>query len=383
MKQEIEILHLCSGFSDQRIYNQLISNLDALGVKQTVYVPVRSKDRINKNKNESLQKVEYAYSFVLRPFHRLLFHLKIRTVYRDLLKKVNVDKINKVHAHFLFSDGAVALKLKRAKGIPYIVAVRNTDVNIFFKYLVHLRKAGIEILREADRIIFVTPSYQELLFKRYIPKTMHDKLSEKISVIPNGVEPFWLNNTPKRERRIGSDLKILYVGDFSRNKNLLLLITCIEKLNREGFNYKLTLVGGGGNGEREVIEKVASSNSGYLKIIPHVTDRETLRKIYQEHDIFVMVSQKETFGVVYLEALSQGLPIIYTKGQGIDGYFNNGKVGYSANPNDISDITTKIIKITSCELVKMSAEAITEVEKFNWVEISKRYLRIYKSKETN
>jgi len=382
MKQEVSVLHVCSGFSDQRIYNELISNLAVLGVEQTVYIPVRSSDRIGKNRNESLQNVKYVYSFVLRPFHRVLFRLKVITIYNDLIKKINVEKINKVHAHFLFSDGAVALKLKKAKGIPYIVAVRNTDINIFYKYMVHLRKIGIEILKEADKIIFITPSYQHLLLKNYVPECIHDQLIKKMHIIPNGVESFWLHNPPKNKSPMKGNLKILYVGDFSRNKNLLLLINCIDKLNKEGLKCNLTLIGGRGNGEKEVIKKLNNSHSTYVKIISHVNDREMLRKLYEAHDIFVMVSLKETFGVVYLEAMSQGLPIIYTKGQGIDGYFENGKVGYSVNPKDIYDIVDKIIKVTS-QIEKMADEAINQSHKFNWNSISQYYFTLYQIEKTN
>ena len=55
-----------------------------------------------------------------------------------------------------------------------------------------------------------------------------------------------------------------------------------------------------------------------------------------------MPSFPETFGLVYVEAMSQGLPIIYTKGQGIDGYFEDGKVGYPVNTKDSNDIVKKL-----------------------------------------
>jgi glycosyltransferase involved in cell wall biosynthesis len=138
----------------------------------------------------------------------------------------------------------------------------------------------------------------------------------------------------------------------------------------------LTLVGGRGNGEKEVLGKVASSEWGYVKIVPHVADREMLRKIYEAHDIFVMVSQKETFGVVYLEALSQGLPIIYTRGQGIDGYFKEGEVGYSVNPTNINGIVSKIKRISS-DQPRLSEHAIEKVKEFQWADLAEKYLKIY------
>ena len=56
-----------------------------------------------------------------------------------------------------------------------------------------------------------------------------------------------------------------------------------------------------------------------------------------------MLSIMETFGLVYAEAMSQGLPIIYTKGQGFDEQFDEGKVGYHADCFNIEEIVKRII----------------------------------------
>lgn len=59
--------------------------------------------------------------------------------------------------------------------------------------------------------------------------------------------------------------------------------------------------------------------------------------MFAESDIFVMVSHSETFGLVYIEALSQGLPILYTRGQGIDGTLKE-KIGEAADSYDENSI---------------------------------------------
>jgi glycosyltransferase involved in cell wall biosynthesis len=373
----MKILHICNDFSKQRIYNQLITHLEDFEIEQTVYVPVRTKEEIGKYKNENLRLVNYIYSYILRPYHRILFQLKINTVYKDLINHIEVSKINKIHAHCLFSNGAVALKLKKEKGIPYIVAVRNTDINIFYKYMRHLRKLGLEILKEADKVILITPSYKPLILDKYIPYEDTNDFISKVSIIPNAVESFWIENIKVKEEKPSKIIKLLYVGDFSKNKNVPTLLKCVQKLNKENFDSTLTLVGGGGNGEKGVLKILDSDKSGRIKYLGRVDNREDLLKIYRTHDIFVMASFKETFGVVYLEAMSQGLPVIYTKGQGINGYFEEGLIGYSVKPRDISDITSKIIKIASYEIEKMSTNAIKEVKKFNWPQISKEYFKMY------
>ena len=62
----------------------------------------------------------------------------------------------------------------------------------------------------------------------------------------------------------------------------------------------------------------------HLLIILHLYQRKNLIEFIGENDIFVMPSINETFGLVYAEAMSQGLPVIYTKGQGFDKQFNDG-----------------------------------------------------------
>lgn len=57
--------------------------------------------------------------------------------------------------------------------------------------------------------------------------------------------------------------------------------------------------------------------------------------------VFAMPSIFETFGLVYLEALSQNLPVVYTKGQGIDGMFDN-TVGIGVDPLSVEEIKNAI-----------------------------------------
>ena len=129
------ILHICSGYSQQKLYRELILELSKNGIKQTVYVPVRSVSEIGKYDITGIGNVKVIYSHILFNKHRLLYYLKIRTVLADIEKHVYLNAIDIVHAHFLFSDGGVAYKIKSKYSIPYLATIRNTDVNVFFKYI--------------------------------------------------------------------------------------------------------------------------------------------------------------------------------------------------------------------------------------------------------
>ena len=94
-----------------------------------------------------------------------------------------------------------------------------------------------------------------------------------------------------------------------------------------------------------------------------------------------MPSITETFGLVYAEAMSQGLPLIYTRNQGFDGQFPEGIVGYNVNCYDAREIADKIIKINK-DYKSISQNCITLSSEFSWEKISGKYHGIYRSIST-
>ncbi len=97
----------------------------------------------------------------------------------------------------------------------------------------------------------------------------------------------------------------------------------------------------------------------------------------RDSDIFVMPSIHETFGLVYAEALTQGLPVIYTKGEGFDGFFAQGKVGYAVESNDYNSIAKYVIEIYE-NYETYSKNCIKEAIKFGWNNIAELYINLYK-----
>ena len=92
--------------------------------------------------------------------------------------------------------------------------------------------------------------------------------------------------------------------------------------------------------------------------------------------MFILPSFKETFGLVYAEAMSQGLPIIYSAGQGFDQQFKDGVVGYPVNNNDPQDIAVKIKEVIN-NYSEISKACVTKVYKFDWDKVSDNYIKVY------
>jgi len=311
-------------------------------------------------------------------FDRFLYYRKISKLSADIKTKIDFDLINIVHAHTLFSMGGIALKLKKENNIDYIVAVRSTDVNLFFKYLFYLRGIGIKILKESKKIIFLSPVYRDYILEEIIPSNLQDTIMKKSMIIPNGINPLFLKNKHNRSK-LGNkkNIKLIYVGEFTKNKNIDTSIKVARKLKDLGYNVSFIIVGGGGNNEHKV-KKLAKANNDIVEIYGHIEERKKLLNMYRKSNIFIMPSQNETFGLVYGEAMSQGLPVIYSKGQGIDGYFKDGTVGYSVNPKDINNIVKKTEMILG-NYNNISKNCYDLVENFSWERVAQTYNHIYTS----
>lgn len=364
----MKVLHINSYYSGSGFYRDLYDKQLELGINLEVFVPVPTSI------NPSIYSLgDYTtVSANHGKFDRILFHVKHRKIYNDILQNYQIKNFSITHAHSLFSNGYIAMELKKNFGQPYIVAVRNTDVNTFFSKMPHLRKLGVNILKEANKIIFLSESYKNTVVEKYVPNDLKKEILNKAEVIPNGIDNFWLENKGTSKILPGEKkLKFLYVGAINKNKNITTTIRAIEYLHKEGYSITFTIVGR------------IEDNSIYqqIKDISYVNyvdskQKEDLIKIFRSNDIFVMPSRTESFGLVYAEAMSQGLPVIYSEGQGFDNQFKEGMVGFHVNSQHPIEIKDKVIEIMK-DYSNISSNCIKFCEKFNWQGISERYLKYY------
>lgn len=308
-----------------------------------------------------------------KKWNRIFFPLKHNKALNDIQNVIDITAYDIMHAHSLFSNGYLAYKLFLKRNIPYIVAVRNTDVNVFFKFMPHLRNLGISILQNASRVIFISESYKEQVIEKYISKELKDGIREKSIVIPNGIDEYWLNNKNiLHHKNIHDPIRLIYVGTVDKNKNIETTIKASKKLLISGFNVSYKIIGKIQNNKyRFKIKK--------NKFISYVANspKEDILPLYRESDIFIMPSKHETFGLVYAEAMSQGLPVIYTRNQGFDKNFPEGEVGFPVKYNDPNEIIEKIHLIIN-NYSMISQNCIQRVNRFDWNAIAKEYMDIYK-----
>ncbi|MBR4307977.1 MAG: glycosyltransferase family 4 protein [Oscillospiraceae bacterium] len=362
----MKILHINSNYDRTTLHQAMMDRLDLL-TENRVFVPTHDKTCGVLTVGENVLVKE-----CFRKWDRYCFAYKQRKIKKAAMGSYSVEDFDLIHAYTLFTDGNVAYKLHKKFGIPYAVAVRNTDVNAFFKFRPHLRGRGVKILRNAAAVFFLSESYREQVFSAYIPEEYHQEILGKTHIIPNGIDERWFNCGQAHSAPRGKELRLVFAGRIDRNKNILTSAKACELLCEEGYDASLTVIG------RVADEALATEIDSFscVKRLPPMS-MEELAEIYKAMDMFLMPSIYESFGLVYAEAMSQGLPVLYTAGQGFDGQFPPGTVGYPVPCNSPEEIC-KAVKAVLQDYETMSLRCITESHRFRWQDMVRTYVRIYK-----
>lgn len=372
----MNVLEIACGFSYSNVYKNLFYELHNKDININVYVPQHIDSNI-----EALNTKDYPYNIhsnkIIKPLDKYIYFTKISKMRKDIETKFEISEIEVIHAHSLFSDGGVAYELYKKYKIPYIVAVRSTDVNQYFKKAKQLKPYVMQILKYSSSIVFLSESYRDNVIKTYVKNYLVDDIMKKSIIIPNGISSFWLNNiyTDKLPFDFGKEVfELIFVGQITKRKNIESVIRASTELSsKTGKKVNLKIIGD--IKDQKYFDHLASVSEfdykGYCK-------PEELINYYRSSDLFVMPSINETFGLVYVEAMSQGLPVIYTRGQGFDGQFKEGDVGFAVNPYNIKELFDKIICAFE-NYDEISRRCISNSTVFDWKIISDDYINLYKS----
>lgn len=373
MSTKHRILHIAGGVSIQKLYQQIFSEFSKRNFEQDVYVPCNNAFKLGRNRTD-LPGVRYCYRVVGSLLDRMLLFPKINKHFFELQAAFDTEHYAYCFAYTVVTDGSLAYRLKEANGTPYCVFVRNTDINIFYKYFIWLRPQFKRILLAADFINFPNPSYKAKLMS-IVGAKFARKIEKKVRIVPNGIDDFWHEHrqvSPKTE--ISKPIQLLFVGKIDQNKNVDSLIKAVKIINNQ-YSCKLTIIGAMSSGKLKAMESWKEVLKEKLEYKGQIDDKHSLLKYYRQADMFVMPSLTETFGLVYIEALTQGLPIVFTKGEGVSGFFEEKRIGIALdNPKDESEIVDSILSISN-NYRAYTADTVAASNPFRWSAIIDLYIK--------
>ncbi|MEM5799624.1 MAG: glycosyltransferase family 4 protein [Candidatus Aenigmatarchaeota archaeon] len=245
------------------------------------------------------------------------------------------------------------------------------DASFIFKilkfFLKYIKK--IKIVKKIDGIIFVSKP-----LKKYIS----NYFSCKKTIIPNGIDltKFKLKSLIKKYK--DDKINLLFLGRFEKRKGLIYLIKAFEILKKK-YNIRLLIVGTG-NLKKKYKKYVRSKKIDDVVFVGKVSDKTKIKYI-NTCDIFCAPSiYGESFGIVLLEAMACGKPIVGFANQGYKQVLNKKQKIFLAKPKDINQLANKIENLIKNKnmrkyLIKLGKE---EVKKYSWGIVGKRIENFYK-----
>ncbi|MEQ9285438.1 MAG: glycosyltransferase [Cyclobacteriaceae bacterium] len=305
-------------------------------------------------------------------FSNYLIKLYVR-LYKEYIRKNGIPDV--LHAHNCLYAGAAALEIKRQYGVPYVVTEHSSlyERNLIPKEQLNVCKS---VLEQTDRITVVSTGLKKSL-NRYF-----GKLVENAVPIYNVLEKEFIEGSINYQPIIENNEKVVFlsIGSLDSNKNHTCLLEAFSTKFKGNQRFEL-IIGGSGPLRKELEEKSISLGiSSQVLFLGHLKRKEVIDQIIK-CDVFVLPSIVETFGVVLIEALALGKPIISTLSGGPEDIVNEGN-GILVSPND-SDALANAIENISKNLQKFDKRNIREdcISRFGRDVFFERLMRIYKNIE--
>ncbi|MFH1663153.1 MAG: glycosyltransferase family 4 protein [Chloroflexota bacterium] len=201
------------------------------------------------------------------------------------------------------------------------------------------------------------------------------------AIIPNGIdlEHFSPDVSPI-ERFADGKINILFVGRLEKRKGLDHLLKAYNKVKKEYENCRLIIVGPGVIFRYKYERYVRSKHLADVFFIGMV-DYDELPRYYKTADIFCSPSTgRESFGIVLLEAMALGKPIVATNIEGYAGVMTNGKEGYLVPPDDDRELARALLALINDKPLRqqMGARGLITAQEHDWKIIAQRVVDYYK-----
>ena len=302
-----------------------------------------------------------------------------------------------IHSHYWLS-GLAGLDLKRRWGIPMLhmfhtlgemknqVARDPAEQESLFRI-----ESEKEIVQQADRILSPT------LAERAQLKWLYQADLSKVSVIPPGVDISHFYPIPKDEAKafIGiqpEEQMVLFVGRIEPLKGVDTLIQAMSCLNFwEGVSEKtirLAIIGGDPDvdpeemtAEMSRLQKLANDLSmGKMVLFLGKRSQDSLPYFYSAAEVVVMPSHYESFGLVALEAMACGTPVVASQVGGLAYLVQNGVTGYLVQDDDPDEMCQRLKQLLVDHALReeLGRQAAQYAQEYEWGRIASQIENVYR-----
>jgi glycosyltransferase involved in cell wall biosynthesis len=244
-----------------------------------------------------------------------------------------------IHSHRLTFDGIAGWLLSRQRKIPHFISVRGEVESKIFRFKPTYRPLLRHVVGDADRIFYVSAWYARQLAKATgISAEKGRPLPNIVGNVTSMIKPL----APGKSIVVAANL------DIYKKKGLDRLIPAFGRVAGQLPGVKLEIFGGGSASARSAVEKLVANSGISDRVVLHgQVPNSTFLAALPTALALAMPSHNETFGMVYTEALFAGVPVLYSKSTGIDGYLDGLDVGFGVDPTDDQAIAAALVTLVN------------------------------------
>jgi glycosyltransferase involved in cell wall biosynthesis len=305
------------------------------------------KNGVNIFRTSLFSLKNFSYSSPLYIFSTLPF------IFLKSFSLIKKEKIQLLHCQGLLS-AILGWCLKRLTGIPYIVTVQSLEKKGFWEKLAYKNAAFCIAASSAVKEYFQSMGV------------------ENIAVIPNGIDINRFEGLNRQEARnklgLNNEFAIMTVARLEKRKGLEFLIKALPELN---FPFVCLLIGDGEERDnlKDLSKKLGVGDK--VRFLGQIGNKEIPGYLVAA-DCFILPSLEEGFGIVILEAMAAGLPVIGSDIGGIKDIIEDGRTGLLVEPANPKALAGAIAKVYSGQkFIK------PDLKKYDWDEIAGRVKEVY------
>ncbi len=295
------------------------------------------------------------------------YELALTTTIVEVVKKYNLDIIHVHYAipHAYAAVNAQQILLDQNIKIPIITTLHGTDITLVGKSPDVISAVNYAI-NKSSMVTTVSESLKLDTLKYF-------DIKQDIKVIPNFIDIKKSSFVSKKNHQ----KKIIHISNFRPVKRVLDVIRVFDHISKK-IPAELVLIGDGPDFQKA---KILANKKGLKTKIDFVGKSRKINEALIHADLFILPSESESFGLVALEAMSFGVPVIATSSGGIESLVINNKNGYTCKVGDISDMSSKAIGLLLDQVLyeKMSASAYDTAKKYDITRILPMYESCYLS----
>jgi glycosyltransferase involved in cell wall biosynthesis len=299
--------------------------------------------------------------FRIFPFVNFFSNSIQKQIAKILLSNKKDDFIpDVILSHWIYPQLPIMIALKKQYNCPCSLVLHG----------INKKEISEDSIKELDAIGFRSLSIK-------------DKFYQLSRVIPN--KAFMCYSGIKDEYIIEKQIcgfdssihRFIYVGTLLKRKHIESIIKMLPIVYNDCTNYTLEIIGSGP--EEKYLKNLAKdlTLAGTVRFHQELAHKQVILKM-QEAECFIMISSHEVFGLVYIEAMSQGCIVVASKNEGMEGIIENGINGFLCTAGDyleLSKVVTYINQLTTDERRKVSLNAIKTANALKESTVAYNYLQ--------